>query len=94
MWLQNGSFRTKEHQICFCMIIQRPKSKDASTEEGQEPASKCSIRRPVAREQFVISNFQCEAGDIIILEKGEGLWVDGSIDRHGVCFVGTLYEIK
>jgi hypothetical protein len=93
MWLQSGSFRTKENQICFCMIIQRPKSKDAGI-EGQEPASRCTIKRPVAPEQFVSSNFQCQVGDIIILEKGEELWIDDKIELRGICFVGTLYEIE
>lgn len=94
MWLQSGSFRTRENQICFCMIIQRPKSRDIGPEEGQEPASKCSIKTPVAQEQFVNSNFQCRVGDIIILEKGEELWIDDSIELHGICFLGTLYEIE
>lgn len=96
MWLQNSGLITEENEIYFCIIIPQPKSGNVNLEVEQEPVFKCSIKTPVAREQFVFinSDFQCRVGDIIILEKGEGLWINANIEPRGICLLGTLYEIE
>ncbi|PON23287.1 hypothetical protein TGAM01_v207814 [Trichoderma gamsii] len=65
IWLQNGGFRTRRNQICFCIIIPRPKSRVINLEEGQqgeeeeayECVFECTIRRPIAEGQFVSFSF-------------------------------------
>ncbi|KAL7932165.1 hypothetical protein V8C35DRAFT_307545 [Trichoderma chlorosporum] len=100
IWLQGGGILTKDDRLAFYVILPRPKSKDVNLEVlestlVQEPLSKGRIYRPVDQGQFVQTAFQCQVGDIIILERGEKLWIprEGNIEHHGVCLLSTLFLI-
>lgn len=85
----------------FCIIIPRPKSTVTNLEQGhedeeeaQERVFKCTIRRPIAHEQFVSSVFQCRVGDVIIYEDGEEISNNDSTEPLGICFLASLYEME
>lgn len=98
LWLQGGGILTKEDRLSFFIIIPRPKGRGVNLElidSTLEPLSKGIIERPIGQGQFVRSSFECQVGDIIILEGGERLWIprESNIEPRGVCLLTTLYQI-
>ena len=69
------------------IFIPRPKSDGAEGLEGvSETTAKLStgmIRIPICDRSYVESPFECQVGDIIILEEGEQMLVRRMIESHG-----------
>ncbi|KAL7942205.1 hypothetical protein V8C42DRAFT_160966 [Trichoderma barbatum] len=99
IWLQGGAITLREDRISVLIILRRPKSRGADPKAvesvpSQEPLSKGIIERPICHQQFVRSSFQCQVGDVIVLEGGERLRARPEVDvQRDVCLLATLYSI-
>ncbi|KAL7928820.1 hypothetical protein V8C35DRAFT_222385 [Trichoderma chlorosporum] len=99
IWLQDGIWSAKESQTCFLIVLKRPKSKDVEVVNStalQNPLSYGTIERPIGQGSYVQSTFQCQVGDVIILEGGERLRVrkEGHVETHSVCLLATLHQLR
>ncbi|KAL7783404.1 hypothetical protein V8C37DRAFT_397291 [Trichoderma ceciliae] len=99
IWLQNGTWSVTENQTCFLIVLKRPESKGADVVYStpvQEPPSYGIIERPIGHGPYVQSSFQCQVGDVIILEGGERLRIrkEGDVEPRSVCFLATLHQLR
>lgn len=110
IWLQGDGVATREDRISISIIIQRPKARgNGGSDEAaevtretsaarQEPTSKGVVRSPMvaAGPPFVESPFECQVGDVVILEGAEQLLVraqqEGDTGPRDICMVLVLYQ--
>lgn len=67
------------------------------TQEAQEAPERifrCTIKRLIAQKDYVSSVLRCQVGDVIILEDGEEIIDDDSIEPRSICFLASLYETE
>lgn len=100
----------KDHTISICIIIPRPKHRelvfnDDTTASGHRSSESCllreempvegSIQSPIAESQCVTSLFECQVGNVIILEEGEVILVrdleKGGGEGRTICMLTALH---
>lgn len=108
--LQDGGMSVEDHTISICTVIPRPKRRESvfnnsdsarsnaasnSTLLREELPAKGAIRSPIAKSQFVTSLFECQVGDIVILEEGEIILVQdaekGDTVGRDICMLTALH---
>jgi hypothetical protein len=61
----------------------------------EEAPSQGVIDRPIAENQFVQTTFECQVGDIIILEGGERLRSrEGNVSPRDLCLLATVHSTR
>lgn len=109
IWLCGDGVGTRDDRISIAIIIRRPKSKvnggGAAAEVigntsavRHEPTSKGVVRSPMGAvgPPFVESPFECQVGDVVILEGADQLLVrpqlEGNKGPRDICMVLILHQ--
>jgi len=110
IWLQGGSLSAREDRISIFIVVRRPRSRgNGGSDQAaevittgetpsvcQEPPSKVKTKSPISGPLFAESPFECQVGDVIILEGGEQLIVrpqdKGDTGPRGICMLAVLHR--
>ena len=101
VWLKDDGVSAGKDRVSIFIVVPRPKPRgnggsDETPTALQEPPSKGVIKSPMgaAGPPFTHSLFECQVGDIIILEGGEQLLVrpqrEGYTGPRDVCMLLVL----
>lgn len=101
LWVGVGAMlgTLQNDRLSFFTVLRRPLRRsspyyvDVNTPR-EESLFRGIIDRPIAENQFVQSTFECQVGDIIVLEGGERLRAraEGDVNSRGLCMLVTLYQ--
>lgn len=109
VWLKGGGVRTQKDRISIIIIIRRPQPQttggDGTAEVicetsvlRHEPTFKGVIKSPMGAvgSPLAESRFECQVGDVIILEGAEQLLVrppvEGDTGPRDICMVLILHQ--
>lgn len=102
--LQGGGVAAGRDRISVLIVLPKPRTTDQSAEASAEkrsahgPLFHGTMKSPAAvgGPHFVESRFDCQVGDIIILEAEEQILVDsegrGDLRDHNISMLGILHH--
>ncbi|KAK3385775.1 hypothetical protein B0H63DRAFT_473576 [Podospora didyma] len=104
LWLQGGGITCPSDMVSILVFVQRPTPKHSGGAvvevtgggEGlaarQEPPFMGEVRTPITDPLFCSSMFECQVGDILLLEGGEKLVARRGIEPCDVCMFCVMHR--